>query len=272
MRSAQGTLQTTTIIRADFSAAHYYRVGGWSEDENLAVFGKCARPQGHGHNYEVEVAVRLKGDTSRDAVIAAIHRVLSLLDHKNLNLDTDYFREFQPTTENLCALLFSLMRNDVGESADLVNVRLFEAEDLWAVSDGSPVVRLGRRVTFSASHRLWSPLLSAEQNEAIFGKCANANGHGHNYALEIEVAGIPSPETGFVAPLETLDGALKSLVAEWDHNRLDTDAADFQLLNPTGEHIAMVAFQRLKAALNPLRLAYVRLWETRNIFFEVIPE
>ena len=73
----------------------------------------------------------------------------------------------------------------------------------------APVVHLSRRYTFAASHRLYADDLSPDQNEAIFGKCANPNGHGHNYGLTVTVAGPVDPDTGFVMPLTELDDAVK---------------------------------------------------------------
>lgn len=268
----KSSFDTVTTISEEFSAAHFYYVEGWSKEENEATFGKCARREGHGHNYTVEVTVRPSTTGSAWRIRQNLSGVLASVDHKNLNLDTPYFKNLQPTTENIALLLFSMAREAMGSEGDLVRLRLFESDDLWAVTEDGQNVALGRRVSFSASHRLWTPALSEEENERIFGKCANANGHGHNYVLEVEVSGAVDPRTGFVIALPTLDAALGALVNEWDHTRLDTHCPDFRTVNPTGENIATVAYRRLQTALPHHHLTYLRLWETRNIFFEVLPE
>jgi 6-pyruvoyltetrahydropterin/6-carboxytetrahydropterin synthase len=263
-----------TTIKDGFSAAHRYWVRDWSAEQNEAVFGKCSRPSGHGHNYEVDATMDLRDSLNPDAAAATLHQVLELLDHKHLNLDTPYFADRQPTTENISALLYTLLQESLSDHAELYQVRVAESDDLWAVSDGTQELRLGRSASFSASHRLWTPTLSDRENARIFGKCANGNGHGHNYTLEVEVAGRPEPrqDRGFVIPLSILDAAIGDLINDWDHARLDTDTTDFRTLNPTGENIAAVAYRRLERALAPQSIAYLRLWETRHIFFEVIPE
>jgi len=81
------------------------------------------------------------------------------------------------------------------------------------------MVYLTRRVSFSASHRLWSDQLTEAENYAIYEKCANHNGHGHNYVLEVTVQGTPDPRTGMVLNLTDLKSAMNEQVVKWvDHN------------------------------------------------------
>ncbi|MHA2620240.1 MAG: 6-carboxytetrahydropterin synthase [bacterium JZ-2024 1] len=254
-----------------FSAAHRYWVKEWSVEQNRAVFGKCAREGGHGHNYEVRATFELRENRSIDEARTRLHAVLEQVDHKNLNLDTSLFIHRQPTTENICVVIFSMLRDTLPDFATLIRVCVLESEDLWATTEGKPEVSVGRRVSFSASHRLWSSALSESENARIFGKCANANGHGHNYTLEIEVCGIPDPVTGFVVPLTLLDEAIRQVITEWDHARLDTETPDFVALNPTGENISLVAWRNLQRSLSAPRISYLRLWETPKIYFEVFP-
>ena len=90
----------------------------------------------------------------------------------------------------------------------------------------TPIVHLSRHYTFSASHRLYTDHLSFEDNEAIFGKCANPNGHGHNYGLTITVKGEVDEDTGFVMPLDALDAAVDAAYCAGV-------ALDFAILFPT---------------------------------------
>ena len=71
------------------------------------------------------------------------------------------------------------------------------------------MVFLTRRATFSASHYYWNDAWSAEKNQQVFGRCANRNGHGHNYTLEVTVAGKPDPVTGFVVDLKWLKDVIE---------------------------------------------------------------
>src|SRR5260370_37218418 len=79
------------------------------------------------------------------------------------------------------------------------------------------MVYLTRRASFSAAHRLWSKQLSDEENYAVYDKCANPNGHGHNYVLEVTARGTPHPQTGMVLNLTSLKDAMQAQVLGWVH-------------------------------------------------------
>ena len=132
----------------------------------------------------------------------------------------------------------------------------------------APIVHLSRRYVFSASHRLYSDHLSFEENESIFGKCANPNGHGHNYGLTVTVAGPVDQATGFVMPLDEIDGIVRRHVLDlYDHRYLNLDVEDYVDLIPTGENIARRLYERLATPLAG-RLVRVIVDETRNNRFE----
>jgi 6-pyruvoyltetrahydropterin/6-carboxytetrahydropterin synthase len=122
--------------RFDFSSSHRYYRDEWSEEENLRVFGRCALPNGHGHNYALEVAVTGAPDPDTGMVInlvdlqAAVEVVLEQFDHKHLNLDTPYFTNRIPTTENLATVLWELIREAL-VGAHLDRLRLYETDDLF---------------------------------------------------------------------------------------------------------------------------------------------
>lgn len=122
--------------RFDFSSSHRYYRDEWSEEENQRVFGLCALPNGHGHNYTLEVAVTGVPDATTGMVInlvdlqSTVEAILEDFDHKHLNLDTPYFTDRIPTTENFAIVLWGL----IGESlvgARLDRLRLYETDDLF---------------------------------------------------------------------------------------------------------------------------------------------
>jgi 6-pyruvoyltetrahydropterin/6-carboxytetrahydropterin synthase len=126
----------------------------------------------------------------------------------------------------------------------------------------------GRRYMLSASHRLHTDALSAEENRATYGKCNNPLGHGHNYGLEVLVGGPVNAETGMVVDLVALDEAVRSRVLDrFDHTNLNLDPM-FQHRVPTTENLCRVIFGLLKDALPAGRLEQVRVEETENNFFE----
>lgn len=133
------------------------------------------------------------------------------------------------------------------------------------------MIFLTRRATFSAAHYYWNPGWTAEENERVFGKCANRNGHGHNYTLEVTVAGEPDPVTGFVVDLKWLKDVIESQVLEaWDHRHLNLETEEFRDRVPTTENLAIAAWQRLAPRLHQanVTLSRVRIWETPEIFAE----
>lgn len=126
----------------------------------------------------------------------------------------------------------------------------------------------GRRYLLSASHRLHTEGLSAEENRAAYGKCNNPYGHGHNYTIEVLVGGPVGAETGMVVNLADLDEVVRKRVMErFDHTNLNFDPL-FANRVPTTENLCRTVFGILKDALPAGRLEYVRVEETENNFFE----
>ena len=127
------------------------------------------------------------------------------------------------------------------------------------------MIYVTRRVTFSASHRLFNPRLSEKENEELFDKCANGNGHGHNYVMEVTVAGEPQERTGYVVDLKRLKEILKSeIVDKVDHKHLNEDVNFMKGIIPTAENIARVFWDILEPKIPDARLFSIRLHETEN--------
>ena len=134
------------------------------------------------------------------------------------------------------------------------------------------MVFLTRRATFSASHYYWNDAWPAERNERVFGRCANRNGHGHNYTLEVTVAGKPDAVTGFVVDLKWLKDVIeRQVLAAYDHRHLNLEVPEFAGRIPTTENIAISIWCRLEPAVTAAggaKLDRVRVYETPEIFAE----
>jgi 6-pyruvoyltetrahydropterin/6-carboxytetrahydropterin synthase len=134
------------------------------------------------------------------------------------------------------------------------------------------MILLTRRATFSASHYYWNEAWPAEKNEQVFGRCANRNGHGHNYTLEVTVAGEPDAVTGFVVDLKWLKDVMeREVLSVYDHRHLNLETPEFRHEIPTTENIAIAAWQRLEAEINSAggaKLTRIRVYETPEIFAE----
>jgi len=126
-----------------------------------------------------------------------------------------------------------------------------------------------RAVDFSASLRVASPELSDEENRRLFGP--RTSQHGHNYRLEVTIAGEPDPRTGMVMDLSLLKALLeREIVARFDHRDLNCDSDLFEKAPPTVEQVALVCFRLLDAALPPGRLDRVRLVEDADTWADVV--
>ena len=127
------------------------------------------------------------------------------------------------------------------------------------------MVYLTRRTTFSASHRLWSNQLSEAENYAVYEKCANPNGHGHNYVLEVTVHGNVDPRTGMVLNLTDMKRITNEQVIHWvDHKHLNYDVPWLEGVIPTAEMLAIKFWERLEGGFPPGLLYEVTLHETEN--------
>lgn len=129
-------------------------------------------------------------------------------------------------------------------------------------------VYLTRRYWFSASHRLHSAAMSPEENRRTYGKCNNPHGHGHNYALEVTVAGPVDAETGMVCNLADLDAFVdEKIVQRFGHENLNT-LEEFTKSVPTTENLCIEIYRILEQGFQPAAIEKVRMEETMLNSFE----
>ncbi len=130
-------------------------------------------------------------------------------------------------------------------------------------------MRVCRRATFNAAHRLFRKDWSDEKNNAVFGKCNNPNFHGHNYVLEVWIEGAIDPATGYVIDLKIVKDLIKNEITDrFDHKNLNLDCKEFLNLNPTAENIAVVCWDLLRTELDTKYELSIKLWETENNLVE----
>ena len=134
------------------------------------------------------------------------------------------------------------------------------------------IAYFGRRYMMSASHRLHTDALSADETRAAYGKCNNPHGHGHNYIVEVLARGPVDSETGMVINLAVLDEVVRTRVLDrFDHANLNLDPM-FTGAVPTTENLCKAVYKLLEGSLAPAELERVRLEETENNFFEYCGE
>lgn len=131
------------------------------------------------------------------------------------------------------------------------------------------MIYITRREIFSASHLLYNSELSKEENELIYDKCANPNGHGHNYILEITVAGEIDSKTGYLIDLKELKKIIReNVISKVDHKHLNYDVEFLNGIIPTAENIAISIWNELVSKISKGKLYSVKLSETENNFVE----
>ena len=135
------------------------------------------------------------------------------------------------------------------------------------------MILLTRKAEFSSAHYYWNDMWSPEENLRVFGKCANRNGHGHNYTLEVIISGAVDPVSGFVVDLKELKDILeREVVSVYDHRHLNLEVPEFKTAVPTTENIAIVCWQRLAHKFTAAKLHRVRVYETPDLFADFYGE
>jgi 6-pyruvoyltetrahydropterin/6-carboxytetrahydropterin synthase len=127
------------------------------------------------------------------------------------------------------------------------------------------MVFVTRRAEFAAAHRLYNPAWSEAKNNEVFGKCNNPNGHGHNYTIEVTVAGDPPSETGMVIDLKRLADIIdREIIERVDHKHLNVDVDFLRGVIPTAENMAIAFWKILEPKIKEGRLHSVKLYESMN--------
>jgi 6-pyruvoyltetrahydropterin/6-carboxytetrahydropterin synthase len=268
-------MQCVIHRRAQFSASHRYWLPELDEAENQRLFGAGSRFPGHGHNYVLYVS--LVGDIDKYGMVQNLsdvkrvikREVTSQLDYAYLNDVWPEFQQTLPTTENIAREIW----HRLAPHLPLVNIQLFEHPELWANYKGNDMeATLTVKTHFSAAHQLALTELSQEENNEIYGKCARPNGHGHNYHLEVTVAGQIDSRTGMLVDLGDLQKAIDNYVVEpFDHTFLNKDISYFAQVVPTAENIALHIAQLLQQPIRELgaELEKVKLIESPNNSCEI---
>ena len=132
-----------------------------------------------------------------------------------------------------------------------------------------PEVTVTRRMHFNAAHRVHNPALSDEENQRLFGRCNNPNWHGHNYILDVSVAGPVEARTGYVMDLAVLKRVVQEAVIDKiDHRNFNLEVDFMRGVIPTAENIVVGCWRVLEPRVLPARLVRLVLWETPNNYVE----
>ena len=260
--------------QARFSSGRRLYNPAWDPGHNQQIYGRDTKP--HGNDYVLDAAY-LGAIGALDGMIVnlsdlkpALAAAVEPLDGKFLDQDVPLFASRRPTAENITAFLWDALPPQVG-GGTLQRLRLQESRTVRVEKTPAKMIAF-RSYEFAAAHRLYSPALSGEENWERFDKCSNPAGHGHNYQLEVGIAGEPDPESGYVIPPKILDTIVATEIFErFDHKHLNEDCPEFKDLVPTSENLARTIFIILQTRLHAdgWTLARIGLHETQKNYFEV---
>lgn len=170
----------------------------------------------------------------------------------------------KPGTQTVTSMLLGALRDDARARQEFLNAVQVHT------GNGGPrraPFSVSRREAFNAAHQLRDPRLSEDENRRLFGKCVGM--HGHNYLLEVTVAGDASPSTGYVIDLKSLSELIsREIIDHVDHRNLNTDVPWLAGRIPTAENLAAAFWDRLEQHLPAGSLRAVRVWETEKNWAE----
>ena len=180
-------------------------------------------------------------------------------------------REKQNDPTRLLLAMFDAMKNPApGATLDTLKLDLSPFLSVAAVSSELPMTRLSQKFEFSASHRLFNPKFTDEENLKTFGKCSNPHGHGHNYELQVTLRGRAN-EKGLLMDIPAFEKTVRdAVITRFDHKNLNVEVPEFKNSLPTVENIAATIYGMLKPKLqtNGIALAAVTVWETPKTWCE----
>ncbi len=264
----------TISKRFDMSSAARLFCPDWDEDKNLAVYGPGCRGE-HGHGYNFVARFVFHGPIDEKTGMMLNVRVIKeragkiidgRYDHKYLNVDTPPFTDLVPTPENLAVQLLAEITplfDDQPARPVICHFQDSHNSAATAYTDGH--VDRNFWLDMSAARRTFSPHLSDEENEALFGIASAASGHGHNYRLRVTLSGRADPSSGLIVPYEQSSRALKMIHDELDHKNLNTDVPGLKGLPMTTETLTRYIAQRLGGDIPVSR---VKLYELPHFFSE----
>lgn len=145
-----------------------------------------------------------------------------------------------------------------------------EVHDRVEKTRAAPIVRVTRRLHFSAAHRLSRSDWTDERNRETFGLCSNPNWHGHNYEIDVTVEGPIDAETGYVLDLKALRDMVEArVIGDLDHRNLNLDVSWLEGVNPTTENLVVAIWDRLAGGMpGTIRLVRLVLYETPRNYVE----
>lgn len=224
-----------------------------------------------GFGYQLAARVGLIGSLDRESQYLVNIKELDETIRRDLDRIGDMVLSGREGPADVALFLHDICRWRWDEQLDHVSLLLSPFLEITIRALELPMVRLSQKFEFSASHRLFNRTLSDDENCRLFGKCSNPHGHGHNYELQVTLAGEPDRVNGVLAGLPAVERIVNSTVIDrFDHKNLNVQVPEFAELIPSVENIARVIYKLLQPRFGDagVRLAAVTVWETPKTWCE----
>ena len=262
------------ILRAVFRLTREVRFAvNASRDESRGSNGHAGVPPLVGFGHYFSMRLTLSGELDPDtAYLTNIKRIDASVRERAIPLVAEAVHASSPPAPaRLVSTLHERLATGWG-SLRLESVELSLSPFLCysARTTETPMVRLSQKFEFSATHRLHNPGLSDADNRATYGKCNNPHGHGHNYEVQVTLAGDPG-STGVLADVPGFERIVATTVIDrFDHKNLNVELPEFRDVIPSVENIAATIFRLLKPPIGDAgaKLASVTVWETPKTWCE----
>jgi 6-pyruvoyltetrahydropterin/6-carboxytetrahydropterin synthase len=257
-------------FQIDFSAARRTYSPHLNDKENEQLFGKASRKSGHGHHYKVKWTVSGNPDRESGLIYSEVNMdkmlcgIYEKYDHTNLNTDILELANKPITTEILCRQLF----DELSKKVPIEKVRLNENDYFFIEYNKNRQFFMGIKSSFHAAHRLFSDSMDEKEIDKIYSNCANPNGHGHKYKVEMLVEGNLNEKSGVTYNLLEVKEGFEKKLNEWNYKHLDLETNDFKNKISTGENIVSVLWGKLNKEFDN-KLIRLSLWETSNNCFTI---
>jgi len=272
-----------------------FAINPFADSTEIGANSYCAKPTADGLSLFFALWVELTGDTNKDTgFVVNVSDIDRIVRDKAVGIFDEFIKQyftssmslpdpqrgskqsgslallgtpgggFERIGQLLCKVWQTIEKEFQPAKIDSLAVELMPARKLGIKERDGNMLYISEKFEFAASHTLWNDKFSDEENEKIFGKCANKSGHGHNYTVEVTIKKSTGGE-----PLKA--GDFEKIVNEQfiqivDHKNLNADVEHFKKVNPTVENIAEFAFNSLAGKLKPLELDCVTVWENDRTF------
>ena len=253
-----------------------FAIDPFSASSQTGANSYCAKPTADGLAFFFSLWIQLKGSADKDTgFVINVSDIDKIIRQKAIVIFEDFIKTRRlavagTATKNFGQLLSKIWKTIEKDFKNMkinsLTLELMPARKLAIKERSGKMLYFSEKFEFSASHTLWNKKFSEKENFKIFGKCANKQGHGHNYIVEVTIKKTrlaPAPVAGVQSFEDTVDKHFIQLV---DHKNLNDDVKYFKKTNPTVENIAQFAFKCLKDKFKPAKLDCITVWENDRTF------